>query len=108
MYKNRIVDVSCVFPLNKNCGLNTIIMVIYEYLRKEKITHTKFQCVLGNKNNCIKCSKTNLHFEIELFVLIKDECVYLKPKHRQGDVALFRRTIQSLIIIINNKIINNN
>ena len=51
---NRIVDVSCVFPLNKDCGLNTIIMVIYEYLRKEKITHTKFQCVLGNKNNCIK------------------------------------------------------
>ena len=106
MYKNRIVDVSCVFPLNKNCGLNTIIMVIYEYLRKEKITHTKFQCVLGNKNNCIKCSKTNLHFEIELFQVNKEDLVYLKPKHRQGDNGLFVKTIQSLINIINNKVIN--
>jgi hypothetical protein len=106
MYKNRIVDVSCVFPLNKDCGLNTIIMVIYEYLRKEKITHTKFQCVLGNKNNCIKCSKTNLHFEIELFQVNKEDLVYLKPKHRQGDNGLFVKTIQSLINIINNKVIN--
>ena len=81
-------------------------MDIYEYLRKEKITHTKFQCVLGNKNNCIKCSKTNLHFEIELFQVNKEDLVYLKPKHRQGDNGLFVKTIQSLINIINNKVIN--
>ena len=101
--KLKVVDINCVFPISKQLCLNVIVNTIYEWLKKEKITHTKF-----NKTNNIKCSKTNLHFEIELFVLIKDECVYLKPKHRQGDVALFRRTIQSLIIIINNKIINNN
>ena len=101
--KLKVVDMSCVVPISKQVCLNVIVNTIYEWLKKEKITHTKF-----NKTNNIKCSKTNLHFEIELFVLVKDECVYLKPKHRQGDVALFRKIIQSLITIINNKIININ
>ena len=106
-YKLKVVDINCVVPISKQFCLNVLVDTIYDWLKKEKITHTKFQNGISNKANHIKCSKTNLHFDIELFLLLKDECFYIKPKHRQGDVVLFHKTIQSLITIINNKIINN-